>query len=272
MINTRDNIADIVYNKLLNCKEKISDKWGDNKSFHTKYFYVDDLLPLDLCYEIYNKFPKNIDQYYSRNTLRERKKTTAKLDRFDPLMSSITYCFQNKKIIDLISNITGISDLEADDKLYASGLSLMTIDDFLNPHIDNSHNSERNLYRRLNLLYYVSPEWGISCGGNLSLWNSSIDKNIEIESRFNRLIVMETNINSWHSVSPVLVDKKRCCVSNYYFSGVSPEIYDYFHVTKFAGFPSQIYRNIFLKCDAKLRDIFSKVTKIGRGKKLMADK
>ena len=35
----------------------------------------------------------------------------------------------------------------------------MTEGDFLNPHIDNSHDAKRERYRRLNLLYYVSPGW-----------------------------------------------------------------------------------------------------------------
>ncbi|EGH74806.1 hypothetical protein PSYAR_30109, partial [Pseudomonas syringae pv. aceris str. M302273] len=38
-----------------------------------------------------------------------------------------------------------------------------------------------------------------------------------IVSAFNRLVVMETNKDSWHSVSAVSVSTARCCVSNYYF-------------------------------------------------------
>ena len=84
--------------------------------------------------------------------------------------------------------------------------------DFLNPHIDNSHNMQRNKYRRLNLLYYVSPEWNLKCGGNFELWDKKVKSKKTIVSSFNKLIIMETTEESWHSVNKVLVDNLRCCV------------------------------------------------------------
>jgi len=54
-----------------------------------------------------------------------------------------------------------------------------------------------------------------------------------IFSNFNRLVVIETNKTSWHSVCQVKVDKIRCCVSNYYYSSISPDYNEYFHVTSF---------------------------------------
>ena len=44
---------------------------------------------------------------------------------------------------------------------------------------------------------------------------------------------MATDRNSWHSVNEVTREGIRCCVSNYYFSPVSPEEQPYFHVTSF---------------------------------------
>lgn len=46
-----------------------------------------------------------------------------------------------------------------DHKLYAGVLSSMVNGSFLNPHLDNSHDDDGNLYRVLNLLYYVSYNW-----------------------------------------------------------------------------------------------------------------
>ena len=92
-------------------------------------------------------------------------------------------------------------------------------ENFLNPHLDNSHNKDRNLWRVLNLLYYVTPGWKLENGGNLELWPNGIkNPSITIESRCNRLIVMSTHQKSWHSVSKVQTDIPRCCISNYYFS------------------------------------------------------
>ena len=90
---------------------------------------------------------------------------------------------------------------------------------FLNPHLDNSHDKERNRWRVLNLLFYVTPNWMDSNGGHLEIWPEGLKQDqTTLYSRFNRLIVMATHDQSWHSVSPVVADASRNCVSNYYFS------------------------------------------------------
>ena len=140
--------------------------------------------------------------------------------------------------------------------------------DFLNPHIDNSHDSERNRYRRLNLLYYVSPNWNLENGGNFELWDKEKTNQKTLIAKTNRLVVMETNKTSWHSVSKVLTDKPRCCVSNYYYSKKSPDSTDYFHVTSFSGRPDEKITRLISVADNALRNFFSKALKVGRGKKL----
>ena len=95
---------------------------------------------------------------------------------YKKIIHKALYAFQNKKVIDIISQITQINDLEADKNLYAGGLSIMSKGDFLNPHIDNSHNISRNKYRRLNLLFYVSPDWKMADGGNFELWDERVSK------------------------------------------------------------------------------------------------
>ena len=170
------------------------------------------------------------------------------------------------RVVNLISEICNIKTIEPDPKLYAGGLSMMFKDDFLNPHIDNSHDLVRKKFRRLNLLYYVSPNWVLENGGNFELWNESRTQPYTIISKQNRLVVMETNKSSWHSVSKVLTNQPRCCVSNYYFSKESPDGDKYFHVTSFMGRPEQPLRRFVGSLDNYLRNFVSKTFKIGRGK------
>ena len=72
---------------------------------------------------------------------------------------------------------------------------MMCNNDFLNPHIDNSHDASKKNFRRLNLLYYVSPEWVLNNGGNLELWDKKVEKFKTIIAKFNRLVVMKTDKN-----------------------------------------------------------------------------
>jgi hypothetical protein len=265
----QNNFTDLVLSKLKIHEKSIKTQWVKPKGTNTRYFYIDNLLPKNICKKIYASFPKNAEGFFDRESFREKKKTSANLDAYDSILSDITYAFQDKKVINLISEYIGFDSIEPDPKLYAGGLSMMFKGDFLNPHIDNSHDGERKRYRRLNLLYYVSPNWELKNGGNLELWNEDRTKPKTLPALTNRLIVMETNKTSWHSVSKVEIDSPRCCVSNYYFSKVSPDQSDYFHVTSFTGRPNENLKKVYGVLDNALRNIVSKSLKIGRGKKLI---
>ena len=243
-------------------------QWMNPLNTETRHFKIDNLLPVPLANELYNLFPKQSDLWFSRNSFRERKKTFAKLGNLSPLIEKVTDAFHAAIVVSAISKVTELSGLEPDPELYAGGISMMQQGDFLNPHIDNSHDKLRKRYRRLNLLYYVTPDWERMNGGNLELWDKNVKVPVEIESSFNRLVVMETNRTSWHSVNPVRIDGSRCCVSNYYFSQKSPELVDYYHVTSFLGRPDQHVRRVYGKIDNRLRQFVAQNLKISRGRDL----
>lgn len=216
-------------------------------------FVIDDLLPPDVAREIFQAFP-DPSTMRERKTMREHKYVAAQMNRYPPLGEEALFAFHDPRVVERVARITGMTELEADPNLYAGGLSLMGRDNFLNPHLDNSHDNSRRVYRVLNLLYYVSPDWREENGGNLELWPQGVKKEpLTITSRFNRLVVMTTGPQSWHSVSRVKVDAPRCCVSNYYFSPQPVGGEDYFRVTTFRGRPEQPLRDVVLRADAALR-------------------
>ena len=259
-MSNKKKLIELIGNKLNDNRNKLTEEWKSNNGEIAKHFIIDNLLPQSLCLNINDAFPDNNDFFYQRNSFRERKKTFAKLYTLPNILSDITYAFHDKKIINLISEITKINNLYADENLYAGGLSIMSKNDFLNPHIDNSHDIHRRHYRRLNLLYYVAKDWNINDGGNLELWNTKVSIQKTIFSKFNRLVVMNTDRKSWHSVSKVLSQKNRYCVSNYYFSPDCPEPQEkYFHVTSFTGRPDELSKRTIGYFDNFLRNSFSKI-------------
>ena len=227
------------------------------------YFFIDDLLPEELALEIYNKFPTT-DKAVRKKNLREFKFTAYQMDLYDSLLEDLIYAFQDEKVIQLISEICGLEEVYGDENLYAGGLSLMEKDNFLNPHLDNSHDKDREKWRVLNLLYYVTPNWTIENGGNLEVWPNGLKQaQTTIENKFNRLVVMTTHQKSWHSVSKVLKEDIRCCVSNYYFSKQPLLESDTFHVTTFRGRSSEKVKDLFLRVDTTLRSNIRKLFKKG---------
>lgn len=244
----------------------IERQWNHPVGTRTRHFVLDNVLPEELCRQIHDAFPRDGQGFFNRESFREKKRTSANLDAYDPILADITYAFQTPEIVDLVADIVGLEMIEPDPKLYAGGLSMMFKNDYLNPHIDNSHDANRERYRRLNLLFYVTPDWKLENGGNFELWDDQRVMPKTLVSQFNRLLVMETNKDSWHSVSPVKTDGPRCCVSNYYFSEVSPDHSEYFHVTSFSGRPEEKLKRAIGVLDNGLRNFLSKTLKIGRGK------
>ena len=61
----------------------------------------------------------------------------------------------------------------------------------------------------------------------------------------------------------VLVDKVRCCISNYYFSNKPALATDTFHITTFRGRPTERFKNLILKTDGFLRSSVRKLFKKG---------
>ncbi|MDP4704523.1 MAG: 2OG-Fe(II) oxygenase [Polaribacter sp.] len=258
----KQEIADLILAKLKSNKVDLEKQFLASKNA-IGYFFIDDLLPEELAVEIYQKFP-NITESVKRKSLREFKFTAFQMNKFNPLLEEVIYAFQDERIVNLVSNICEIEQVFPDTNLYAGGLSLMTKNNFLNPHLDNSHDKDRNRWRVLNLLYYVTPDWKLENGGNLELWPTGLeDKQLTIESKFNRLVVMVTHQKSWHSVSKVLVDNVRCCVSNYYFSQEPLLASDTFHVTTFRGRPEEKFKDLLLQFDSKLRSSVRKLFKKG---------
>ncbi|MGQ3086986.1 2OG-Fe(II) oxygenase [Flavobacterium sp.] len=258
----RKSYADLVYNKITENKESLKEQYVKSKDA-IGYFFLDDLLPENLAMEIYRAFPK-ADEMVHKKSIREDKFVAAQMNKYDPLLEEIIYAFQDKRIVDVVSEICGLNGIMPDDNLYAGGISAMGHKQFLNPHLDNSHDKDRERWRVLNLLYYVTPNWDQSYGGNLELWpNGMREKQVTIHSKFNRLAVMATHNKSLHSVSPVTYEGLRCCVSNYYFSKEPLLATDTFHVTSFRGRPENRLTDAILQLDAAVRMGLRKIFKKG---------
>lgn len=263
---SKEALVDLICAKLEAQQQDLTTQFHATRQQVVGHFVVDNFLPEEIANAIYHAFPNN-EVMRLMDSFRERKLTYKQLDNTHVLLKNITFAIQSPRVIAIVEKITGIAKQTPDNSLYAGGISKMCKGHFLNPHLDNSHDGERNRYRTVNLLYYVSPAWKVEFGGNLELWDQKVKTPTVIASLFNRFVVMETNRKSWHSVSPVLVEKERCCVSNYYFSQQSPEGEEYFNVTSFNARPEHKIRRIYCKIDNALRHCARKISRYGFGKK-----
>ncbi|MCF6226404.1 MAG: 2OG-Fe(II) oxygenase [Xanthomonadales bacterium] len=254
----KTDLADLIFNKIKSEERSLRSQYESTKD-QIGYLIIDNLLPSSVAKQINKAFPV-AESMLLKKSLREYKYIAVQMDQYAPILEAAIFAFQDPRIVELIKNICSIDSLYPDKNLYAGGLSLMRKGQFLNPHIDNSHEKDRKRWRVLNLLYYVSLDWEAENGGNLEVWPNGLkEKQITIESRFNRLAIMATHGASWHSVSPIVADLERTCVSNYYFSDTALRPEDKFHVTSFRGRPEQKIRDLVLQADAVLRQAIRKI-------------
>jgi Rps23 Pro-64 3,4-dihydroxylase Tpa1-like proline 4-hydroxylase len=259
--NRKHQYVDIITKRLKESQKNMQQQFI--KSNQINSCYIDDLLDDNDANEIYTAFPDKQEMLLLQD-LREYKYVGIQVGNYNPILSEIIYAFQDPKVVKIVSEITGFPELFPDEYLYAGGVSLMEHGCFLNPHLDNSHDKDRDKYRVLNLLYYVTPDWQQEYGGNLEIWDRGLKQECRtIHSKFNRLVIMATNKTSIHSVSKVTYPGQRCCISNYYFSHKPAEGEEYFHVTSFRGRPEEKVRDLILQGDAVLRNGIRKVFKHG---------
>lgn len=254
----RTSLADIILQRLEAEEAHITEMFDVSRDT-IPYFYIDDVLPEEIARAIAAAFPRP-ETMRLKKTLREYKYIAAQMNHYDPILEESVFAFQDSRIVELVSRVTDIEALHPDHHLYAGGISMMGHGQYLNPHVDNSHDKDREKWRVLNLLFYVTENWEEANGGNLELWPDGVEgKQITLHSKFNRLVVMGTHDRSWHSVSPIAAQDFRCCVSNYYFSDEPLRSTDRFHVTSFRGRPEQVVVDRILQADALLRSGVRKV-------------
>lgn len=227
----REQLIDLIVKRLNESKEHLTKQFFSEHPIKiAHHFTLDNLLPTEMAEKIYAHFPKP-SKMRLLNSPGELKFKYSNVKNESSILQDIYFALQDSRVIALIEEITGIKNQLADTSKRSGLISSLLKGHYINPHLDNSHDINKKLYQTVNVLYYVSPDWSLENGGNYELWDESIKNRIIVPSLFNRLLVMETNQTSWHSVNPVLCNKARCCVLNYYYSEQAPRGKHYFHAS-----------------------------------------
>jgi Rps23 Pro-64 3,4-dihydroxylase Tpa1-like proline 4-hydroxylase len=239
-----------------------------------RYIIVDNFLPKN----IHNDLLSEVDLLEGRGWKKRSSFRESKWNFDTNILSAgavedTLELLSNPAIVSRAEDLFGIEELIPDKSLYAGGISLMKSGDFLYPHVDNSHDSSKSLYRRINALYYPLASREVGAGGDLTLWDNAVRNYVTIETKANRLVLMETNRFSWHSVSEVKANNfDRYCISTYYFSKNSPQGYEYSHITEFMSPPDRKIARIVNLVDNAARTLSFKIYGHGRGHKFVRNR
>ena len=128
----------------------------------------------------------------------------------------------SERFLDIVSKITGISPIYADEKLGGGGLHQTRVGGYLNVHTDFNYDPETMKNRRLNLLLYLNETWQDDWAGNIELWDEKLDRPYFSAAPIeNRVLIFETTEKSYHGhpvplATPPNVVRKSMAV--YYYS------------------------------------------------------
>src|SRR2546423_1989663 len=147
---TRTELARLALQRIAPLEASLRDEF--HRPGQVSTFVVDDLFPNDIALRIYEAFPE-ISRMVRKKNLGQDKYVGFQMDQYDPILEETIYGFQEPDVVDLISRITTIPQLIPDRDLYAGGISAMCQGNFLNPHLDNSHDKDQQNFRALHLLY-----------------------------------------------------------------------------------------------------------------------
>lgn len=135
--------------------------------------------------------------------------------------------FNSKQFLLFLEELTGIENLIPDVDFEGGGVHKITNEGRLELHSDyNKHpNPEKDMWRRINLLLYLTPDWKYN--GDLELWNKDPLTHIKtISPQFNRAVIFNTTDEAIHGHPTPLVcptDVSRYSFALYYFTKDRPE-------------------------------------------------
>lgn len=163
------------------------------------HIILDDFLDeevLDLCLA---EFPeiKLTGPGYRRN--QENLKFEIKPETLSPPLRSFFYSLNSQPFLGFLESLTGIKGLIPDPHFLGGGFHVVAHGGHLNIHADFNHHELLNLERRINVLIYLNRDWKEEYGGNLELWDTSMQRRYQrIVPLFNRCVVFNTSSGSFH--------------------------------------------------------------------------
>jgi Rps23 Pro-64 3,4-dihydroxylase Tpa1-like proline 4-hydroxylase len=165
---------------------------------------IDDFLPADLIAAIVANFPsdsagKNPEEYaLNYKGIQEHKRQVFPND-CNAFCRDLFGFFNSAPFLQFLEGITGIDGLIADPYFHGGGFHETSRGGKLGIHADFRLHEQLHLERRLNLLIYLNPDWKEEYGGQLEIWDPTMQHKVHsIAPLLNRCAIFNTDATSYH--------------------------------------------------------------------------
>ncbi|MFL5296748.1 MAG: 2OG-Fe(II) oxygenase [Phenylobacterium sp.] len=192
------------------------------------HIVIENFLPKDVVSRIIKDFPKPESDIWRQRIedVYQVKLASNNVDAAPECIRSTMYQLNSSSVLKAMENLTGEGPLISDPYYDGGGLHQIQRGGYLAVHSDFTRPTHLPIYRRLNLLIYLNPDWEASYGGNLELWSRDGKSKVrEVSPVLNRAVIFTTDTTSFHGhPEPLQCPPDRCrrSLALYYYSVEAP--------------------------------------------------
>jgi hypothetical protein len=201
------------------------------EAFPFPHLVLDDFLDGGILHRVSREFSSADRSGWNRTaTDHERKVSTEDETVFGPFTRHVFTALNSSEFLTFLEDLTGITGLIADPHLRGGGLHEIERGGFLGIHADFNLYKRLKVWRRLNVLIYLNPEWDEAWGGHLELREADGGTSAKrIAPIFNRAVIFDTSNRSYHGHPEPLncpEGHSRKSLALYYYTADYPYVED----------------------------------------------
>ena len=204
------------------------------------HIVIDDFIPKDLAIQCYNQMSQHEDWMFDSMMGYPEDERDSQVNKWwtpydsdsknkiESDMPAVWKClqyFNSRPFLLFLENLTGIKDLIADVVFVGGGIHKIKNGGRLELHSDYNKHPNKDIWRRINLLLYLTPNWNYN--GHLDLYEKEpLVKVKSILPTFNRAVIFNTTDDSIHGHPIPLIcpdEVSRYSFALYYFTKDRPE-------------------------------------------------
>lgn len=205
-----------------------------------KHIVIDDFLPENYAASVLRNFPDPSSEIWFdwrvRETIHQSRKQgvghASRMAKLSPYIQNVLQAFNSYPFLNFLEKLTGIQKILPDPYFYGGGLHQILSGGKLAIHTDFNDHYRLNLYRCINVLFYLNKDWKKEYNGNLELWAKDLERcEKSVMPIYNRLVIFNTNKKSFHGHplplnTPDGITRKSLAL--YYYTALpnSNELYD----------------------------------------------
>jgi Rps23 Pro-64 3,4-dihydroxylase Tpa1-like proline 4-hydroxylase len=168
-------------------------------------------------------FPDPTWQHWKRfqDAYQHQKRACSDIERLPALFQDMVHELSSPTFLAFLEGVTGIRGLIPDPYLTGGGLHSSGPGGILAPHADFHSYGKMALYRRINVLVYLNPEWREEYGGCLELFRKGdSEPTASIVPVYGRMVMFITDDQSIHGFTKPVVgeDRWRNSLALYYYT------------------------------------------------------